>query len=107
MIIYVLSPVRLETGGAELLHQLRYKLELMGYEAYMVYNGSDDSDPVPSAYRDKYRVKYVRNVDVTKGLFIVPEVMTEFCTLPQFSKAHTVIWWLSVDNAYAAKTKSF
>ena len=104
-IIYILSPAKRETGGVELLHQLRYKLELMGYEAYMVYDGTMHADPIPDQYREKYRVKFVGSVDVERGLFIIPEVALDFCTIPRFQNARTIIWWLSVDNALAFTTK--
>lgn len=62
--IYILCPANLETGGPEVLHQLGYKLNLMGVEAKMFYlNRMKDVDPVADRYR-KYNVPYSNSLDV-------------------------------------------
>ena len=45
--IYIASPAAVATGGPELLHQLCYKLNQFGYQAFLYYYN------VPEEYQDR------------------------------------------------------
>lgn len=96
--IYILCPANLETGGPELLHQLGYKLNLLGIETKITYiNKKENVDPVCDSYR-KYNVPYNDTLELSSDtLVIVPEIYISF--IQQLKNCRCVIWWLSVDYA--------
>lgn len=96
--IYICCPANCQTGGPELLHQLGYKLRLLGFDNRMVYyNRKEGIDPVCSPYK-KYGVLYEeRIIDEENNIIIIPEVF--ICMVNNILKARKIIWWLSVDNA--------
>lgn len=96
--IYLLSPAGYASGGPELMHQLGYKLNLLGYEAYMYYwNKKEDVDPVCDVYK-KYHVPYMERVVGTAcDVVVMPEVLAY--NIKMFEGMKRVLWWLSVDNA--------
>lgn len=96
--IYILCPANLATGGPELLHQLGYKLNLLGYVADMYYvNQTPGLHPVCPQY-EKYQVPYSTEVvDLPGNIIIIPE--TGLSMLYELKNFRRVIWWLSVDNA--------
>ena len=96
--IYILCPANLETGGPELLHQLGYKLNLLGIETNITYiNKKENVDPVCDCYR-KYNVPYSDTLELSSDtLVIVPEIYISF--IQQLKNCRCVIWWLSVDYA--------
>lgn len=96
--IFVVCVSKYTTGGIELLHQLVYKLNSLGFKAYMFYVGEDTENPTPDEYK-KYNIQYVNTIeDDSKNLIIVPEVLTMF--LYRYEKIRKAIWWLSIDNYY-------
>lgn len=97
--IYVVCPAMAATGGPELLHQLVYKLNKLGFNAYMSYYFSKrqdkTQDPVHERYKH-YENPYVVEVeDNDNQVIIVPEVETGF--IYNYPKSVKIIWWLSVD----------
>lgn len=96
--IFILSPANVVTGGVELLHQLAYKLNLLGYDASIFYISKDGKDgDTPEVYQ-KYHVKIARELlDDEHNIFIFPEVF--LFQIDMVKKANRVLWWLSVDNA--------
>ena len=96
--IYILCPANLATGGPELLHQLGYKLNLLGYVADMYYtNRAPEVHPVCEQY-EKYNVPFTDKVyNLPGNIVIIPE--TAISMIYESENYTTVIWWLSVDNA--------
>lgn len=96
--IYIMCPANLATGGPEVLHQLGYKLNLLGIEANMYYyNMKAGVDPVCEVYR-KYNVPYSAKIDATElNTVIVPEGVITL--VHQLKNCRVVVWWLSVDYA--------
>ncbi len=96
--IHILCPASVATGGPELLHQLGYKLNLLGFPAKMMYlNASSDTDPVCEAYK-KYNVPWdIRLTPDADDFIIVPELCIPL--LPQLGTYKCAVWWLSVNNA--------
>ncbi|KLE15069.1 hypothetical protein AAT22_13545 [Clostridium sp. C8] len=93
--IYIACPSKVATGGPELLHQLCYKLNKFGYNAYMFYYGESDN-PVHERYKI-YNNKYVTELsDSRENIIIIPEINIAEMLLIKESKL--IIWWLSVDN---------
>lgn len=97
--IYVMCPAQAATGGPELLHQLVYKLNKLGYDAYMYYFFSKDvdkaSNPIHPFY-EQYENPYVITLeDNLNNIIIFPEVTTD--RIFDFKASTKVIWWLSVD----------
>jgi hypothetical protein len=95
--IYVACPANVATGGPELLHQLVYKLNKFGINAYMYYYYTIKGvNPVHPEYRI-YNNEYVDYIDDnSNNIIIVPEVKTEL--INKYKNIQKVIWWLSVDN---------
>ncbi len=94
-VIFVLCPSEVATGGPELLHQLCYKLNVFGYEAYMCYYGNPEN-PVNERYK-KYKNKYVTKIiNTEKFIIIMPEIIAQ--NMLSLVAKKLIIWWLSVDN---------
>jgi hypothetical protein len=49
--IYVACPAKAATGGPELLHQLVFKMNQLGYNAKMFYYPNNEKDPVHPFYK--------------------------------------------------------
>lgn len=105
--IYILCPANLQTGGPEVLHQLGYKLNLLGVDAQMFYyNRQEGIDPVCECYR-KYNVQYSSKLEFDENAtVIIPE--GGISLIHQLKNCRIVIWWLSVDYAkYTDKDVEF
>lgn len=100
-IIYIACPANFATGGPELLHQLGAELRGLGFNVFMYYLGFDATcfkSPVHDNYI-KYQLEFTTNIDDNlHNYLIIPEASFELAE--KFSKINTIIWWLSVDNAY-------
>lgn len=96
--IYIICPANVATGGPELLHQLGYKLNLLDFEASIMYlNITTGKDPVCEPYK-KYCVPWVSRLNPNPDDFIiVPELCIPL--LPQLNQFRCAVWWLSVNNA--------
>lgn len=103
------------SGGPEALHQLSHALTGLGLDCYMVYFGAGDgtriererirsASPVAAdmmafytAYAPRIAPEVPRDADT---LVILPEALA--LQHHRFKIGKVAIWWLSVDNAYAA-----
>jgi hypothetical protein len=91
--IAIATPIGVETGGPEALHQLCSKLRILGFNAYLYpIPGTENATPV-ERYKN-YNAPIDTSLD-SKNLLIVPEIVPEMI---KFSK-RSIIWWLSVDNS--------
>lgn len=96
--IFILAPANVETGGVELLHQLAYKLNLLGYDAWIFYVSADNKEANTPKVYEKYNVKVARELlDHPNNIFIFPEVFMLQMNIVKDAKK--ILWWLSVDNA--------
>ena len=92
--IYIICPPKKATGGPEALHQLGYVLNLLGYNAKMLYS-KYKKDPVHPFYKN-YNVPYVMKVkDGAENVMIIPESMTNL--IAKYPLAEKKVWWLSLD----------
>ncbi len=102
--IYILCPEKKVTGGTEALHQLRYYLELVGFNSYIVYYDSINKNKyVNSDVPERYLQYFIEKKNVIHGDLIedrndVCVVAPEFSTsmLWKYPNVEKVIWWLSV-----------
>jgi glycosyltransferase involved in cell wall biosynthesis/predicted SAM-dependent methyltransferase len=100
--IYIAVPYRYETGGVEALHQLAHKLNLSGFDSFLLYKSSAFSEVLsggrpPSGVYDGYKANEALDVeDSPDNILIVPEVWTKL--LDKYKRIRKCIWWLSVDN---------
>ena len=104
--IVISCPREYVTGGTELLHQLAYKLNLFGFDAYIKYYGADTGKPATNPYFIKYNVQVIEDVDdLQDNILVFPEMMalSVLDIKKQFPKSKHVLWWLSVDNAQMTK----
>ena len=100
--IIISCPGGYVTGGTELLHQLGYKLNLFGFDAYIMYYGTDDGKPAMHPYFSRYNVPTVDSVeDSPENILVFPEMMalSILDIKKRFPLSKHVLWWLSVDNA--------
>lgn len=116
-IIYIYCEANLMTGGPEALHQLRYYLELSGFNAYMVYtNKKKGIGATPERYYQYFPsgIKEVNEdeiIDSHNNCIITSESST--CRLRRTKYTQKVIWWLSVvnrdtnwmDSVFSVKTR--
>lgn len=101
--ITILCPRANATGGTELLHQLGYKLNLLGYDAIMYYYGDADDRPTVHPHFQKYNVPVTGILEDAPGnIFIYPEAVASSLksVKDQLPTSKHVLWWLSVDNAF-------
>lgn len=99
--VYIFAPAGTVTGGVELLHQLCDILNANRKEAYIVYYGTKEHT-IPSDYR-KYNLKIIESdkiPDSEETVIVVPE--TRLCILNEYKKSKAIVWWMSVDNYFAA-----
>lgn len=97
-LIYIFCPAKIETGGPEALHQLRFYMEQLKLNAFIVYFDAKDSvGNTPERYKIyNPKVRLIEDVeDVEANILIVPETST--ILLNNFKKIRRCIWWLSVD----------
>ena len=101
--ITILCPRANATGGTELLHQLGYKLNMFGYDAFMYYYGDVDDRPTVHPHFLKYNVPATGAMEDAPGnVFIYPEAVASSLksVKDQLPSSKHVLWWLSVDNAF-------
>lgn len=96
--VYIYCQANRATGGTELLHQMGYKLRLMGYEAAMVYYPAEPNTYPVCTQFEKYNVPYTfKAEDTPDNIVVIPEVALGY--ILAIKKAKRILWWLSVDNA--------
>lgn len=96
--IYVLSSSNFHTGGTTVLHQLAYKLNLLGIDAKMFYpNAKPNIDPVCEQYK-KYNVPVAKML-THNSIVIIPEIAIPNVKQLAELNVKCIIWWLSVNNA--------
>lgn len=98
--IYILTPGNVVTGGVELLHQLSYKLNLLGFSSCIVYCNRQGEPAIyntPEIYEKYNSVVSEAVEDNENSIVVFPEVF--LYKLSEIKKAKRVLWWLSVDNA--------
>lgn len=89
--IYIYSPY-VKTGGPRSLHQLAFKLQSLGLNAYIVYYTKADKNQL---YED-CPVNVSLNIqDFKENIIIVPESRTGL--LRKYKNVQKIIWWLSLD----------
>lgn len=95
--IYLVCPANYSTGGTEVIHQLAYKLQALGFrEVYLFYLNQTNPNPVHPNF-EKYKTHFSTQIEDRPGnLLIVPEIHTE--VLFRYKSIQKSIWWLSVDN---------
>ncbi len=103
--IYIFCPDRLVTGGPEALHQLRWYMERLGYEAYIVYAMSGNT-VCPPRY-EKYAPRAVswRDVeDSERNIIIANE--SDTTVLRHYSRLRRCIWFLSWNYSDRRRSKA-
>lgn len=104
--IYILCPAYTITGGIELLHQLCYKLCLLGYDAYIFYTNVEEGRSPRAKVYEKYNVRMVESIiDAPENVIVIPEIYAS--TAITQTSAKRVLWWMSVDNAIEEKEGDF
>lgn len=97
--VYVVSPAHFKTGGTELAHQLVWLYNQNGICAKIAYlEAEKHAEPLNPAFRQYVQewCTFESVKDVKNNIVILPEIHTELVL--NFKNAHTVIWWMSVDN---------
>jgi hypothetical protein len=91
--IAIATPIGLETGGPEALHQLCHTLRKFGQDAYLLpWEGTENNLPVKSYSWYDAPI----DTSVTEDtLLIAPETVPELI----LKSKRSVIWWLSVENS--------
>ena len=103
MIIYVLCPHMVLSGGPELLHQLVFYLNSSGVESYITYYGYKPERGVPveySHYADDFIV-FPNINDSEENIVVIPEIRSYF--IKDIRNAKKVFWWMSVDNYFLSQ----
>jgi hypothetical protein len=96
--IYILCVANLRSGGPEALHQLRYYMDTVGLDAYIVYfNVTEGIDPMPKVYDiyGKKRKKLTEIEDSKDNILLTAE--SSIAMLNGFKHIQKYIWWLSVN----------
>ena len=96
--IYILCIANLRSGGPEALHQLRYYMEQVGLDAYLVYYKTTDGlDPMPVEYTTYgIKRKLLKEIeDNENNILISAESGT--IMFNGFKHIQKYIWWLSVN----------
>lgn len=89
--IYIYSPY-VKTGGPRSLHQLAFKLQSLGLNAYIVYYTKANKNQL---YEDCPVNVSLSVQDVKGNIVIVPESRTGL--LRKYKNVQKIIWWLSLD----------
>lgn len=102
--IIIACPAGTATGGPELLHQLCYKLRLIGYDAVMYYYEFNEGlkSPINERYLHYNNPYILEYVDDVNNVFVVSETKPELFKKAPLAKK--VFWWLSV-NFYTDRIK--
>lgn len=96
--IYVQCPRNVQSGGAELLHQLVNYLRNNGLNAYIVYYVGEDRDSIPKEYQ-KYNIAIADRIeDSPHNISVLYETL--FYQAIENTKIQKILWWLSVDNYF-------
>lgn len=119
MQVIIICPYGARTGGPEALHQLCHALIKFGVHASIYYAIDSDLDFIKSIKKselqhtainlgernnlhneyDKYQIATVTDLKFTREtIFIFPETFLHW--VDTFHQNISVIWWLSVDNAF-------
>lgn len=97
--IYILCPVKVETGGPEALYTLGYELKNLGFDTFMFYNIKNFNEVFIVDKYKKFNMPYVTKIeDDNNNILIIPETCPEF--LHKYKKVQKAFWWLSVDNYF-------
>ena len=102
MKVIAFCPSGTASGGTELMHQLCYKLNLFGFDAFIYYFGDDDGMPVVHPHFVKYNVPRIEKLtDSSEICYVYPELIASSLMgiKDQLPKSRHIMWWLSVDNA--------
>lgn len=90
---YFIIP-RMKTGGPHSMHQFAAALHRLGYQSFIKYYNSDNTECIYEQYRDQVTV--VTEIEDKPGnVVIVPEIRTNF--LEDYHHVKKVIWWLSLN----------
>lgn len=96
--VYVQCPRNVQSGGAELLHQLVSFLRDNGTDAYIVYYNGTDCNTVPTEYQ-KYNISIADSIeDSEHNISVLFEPL--FYQAAENTKIQKILWWLSVDNLF-------
>lgn len=118
--IYIMALHGVRTGGPEAIHQLSDALISQGFDARIVYYDWPEIAKLEQVSpQDGYRfpartneieeyAHYKTNVaceipNAEEVVVVLPETLCHLA--PKFDKATVLIWWLSVDNGFAALDK--
>jgi hypothetical protein len=107
-IIYVICSAQYKTGGTELLHQLVYSLRKDGLNAYITYVDMHGcKNPINDAFKEYVSEYKILDdiIDRKENIVILPEIQMKL--IRKFSKAKTIVWWLSVDNYLKVYTPGY
>lgn len=108
--IYLLANANAVSGGPELLHQCCAALNDLGCEAQMIYFDKwkypvEASDSVLKAY-GVYRCPVAKKIEYHETNYVIIGETFQFF-LPIFKRMKKIIWWLSVDNFFAAEKSKY
>jgi len=98
MVIYIVAPARVYTGGPTALFQLCRELRANGIDTAMAFYGDVFMDPVHPNYK-KYHCSWIvlsSVKDDENSVLIAPETAVD--KMHRFRKAKRIIYWLAVDN---------
>lgn len=111
MTIFIFALHGVATGGPEATHQLSDALIEQGFDARLIYfkwadlaQGPLRELPEYAGFAPEY-ARYKTNlarqaIDEEGHIIVLPETLAH--AAPFFRRAKVLIWWLSVDNAFAA-----
>lgn len=99
MKLIVLCPYGLATGGPEALHQLVSVARQGGWDASICYYPDVHPDVMPEYAH--YDVAVVSRVDDSSDTIVLAPETAAHLLLP-LRRARKALWWLSVDNFFAA-----
>lgn len=102
--VLVVCPGGAVTGGPEAMHYLVMILRRINIDAYIVYAPFSEKFRVPDFYREM-NVPVGEYEDLSGNLIIFPEVNPMLALNVKNAKA--AIWWLSVDNFFYLKHRSW
>jgi hypothetical protein len=102
--VLVVCPGGAVTGGPESLHYLVMILRRIKINAYIVYAPFSEKFRVPDFYREM-NAPVAEYEDLPGNLIIFPEIYSMLALNVKNSKV--AIWWLSVDNFFYLKHKSW
>jgi hypothetical protein len=98
--IYIFCPPHIQSGGPEAIYQLRYYMEMVGFDAYLVYfKAKKDIPLMPERYKI-YNPRFKKEDEIddnTNNILIAAETYSN--QLNGFIHIQKCIWWLSVNYA--------